>query len=370
MSTAKLLESIDSIKSLLDTAITKLNNIKSDNADTVKPLSQWEELIKAVAQSAVVPNYIKPACLAQAIIETGRGTSKLFKDTNNAHGMKWRDEMQGYAKRVVIKVPSEPSETAFCSFDSLTAAVSGYMRFIGRTPYNGWTLTKTAKEYLKHICPTWAADLKYLDKCLSVLDEAKTLLKQHGWVDTVVTPTPPQYKILIDPGHSKNSAGASGLSPDRPSEYAMNVLQAAIISKSLKNAGYSVEIYDPAVDDLKAIGRKAAGKDLFLSLHHNAANADGIDEGTEVYIPRIHTIQCELLATEIQEAIVRALNTKDRGVKEKDYTVIATAQAAGCPRNILVESYFIDDYSSLEITTKRSTSAAIAIVEAIMRILN
>jgi hypothetical protein len=203
---SKLIEKIQSIKELLESVTDTLNGILADNADTEKPLSQWGELIKSIAQSTVVPNYVKPACLAQAIIETGRGTSKLFKDTNNAHGMKWRDEMQGYAKKVMIKVPSEPSETAFCSFDSVTAAVNGYMRFVGRTPYHGWTLTKTAKEYLRHICPTWAADPKYLEKCFSVLDEAKSLLKQNGWVEDVAEPLQPAMPTVDETKNSPNKS--------------------------------------------------------------------------------------------------------------------------------------------------------------------
>jgi N-acetylmuramoyl-L-alanine amidase len=174
--------------------------------------------------------------------------------------------------------------------------------------------------------------------------------------------------FFLDPGHSASQSGAVGRAPDRPTEYAMNLLQAQIIQKRLLDAGAIVQIYDPNPDpgDLTEIGRRAKGFSAFISLHHNAFNADGKDEGTETYVHREASTSCRRLASAVNTEIVRAIRSIDRGVKSKSYSVLVGARAVGVEHAILVESYFIDDYGSIAITRERSTKAAHAIADALI----
>jgi hypothetical protein len=144
--------------------------------------AEWDKLVQAIAAEPDMHDSVKAACLAQSIIETGRGTSKLFLEHYNAHGMKWRDEMQGIANKVLIKVPSESAEVWFCVFASEENAVRGYMRFITRSPYLGWEKRLASPtEYLTHIGKIWADDPAYTKKCLAVLPEAIKMLEKYGY---------------------------------------------------------------------------------------------------------------------------------------------------------------------------------------------
>lgn len=202
---------------------------------------------------------------------------------------------------------------------------------------------------------------------LLVAETGKKLIPQIPSTDMPKSLPLVGFKFLLDPGHSSKQSGAFGKGSNPPSEYEMNVLQAKIISNELRNQGATVTIYDPAQDDLTAVAMQAQGKDGYIALHHNAANSDGIDEGTETHIYHQATKECEELANAINNAVASELKTKNRGVKRSGYTVLSVStRNTNCTLNVLTESYFIDDYSSKTITTDRSTRAAYAIARAVI----
>lgn len=368
--TTEIIGKLIAAQTLIDEARIALEAATTPPAPPPAPVDRWRDWIKAVVQSDLVPNEIKPAVIAQSIVETGRGKSELFVAHKNPLGMKWRIEMKGWAIPVNVAVTSEPSGFGtFCKFSTERAMVEGWAKWMERSPYDGWRQhADSSGEFLRFVCPIWAADAEYLAKCLSVLAEAVQLASSAGWSSS--SPTPTQRlrgrKILVDPGHSKSATGAHGRGNVGLTEYAMNTLQAKVVSEMLRAEGAEVEVFDPNPDSLTAVGRRAVGKDLFLSLHHNAANADGVDEGTETYVPRAAGSKCRALARAVNTAVVRRISSRDRGVKERDFTVIATALAVGCPLCLLVESYFLDDYASLDVTSHRSKEAAKAIAQAVI----
>ena len=77
-------------------------------------------------------------------------------------------------------------------------------------------------------------------------------------------------KILFDPGHSLKKEGA--LSVFGIGEHELNLIQARAAYKALKQAGFELTIYDPANDDLLAIGKEAKLYDAFISIHLNASS--------------------------------------------------------------------------------------------------
>ncbi|MGK7943125.1 MAG: N-acetylmuramoyl-L-alanine amidase [Microcystaceae cyanobacterium] len=159
--------------------------------------AQWLELIHALADKKLSSiDHLKPAIVGQWILECGRGSSKLFQDYWNPAGMKWRSEMEGYAISVYYETDTEPSGGAdFCKFADAKAAVEGYFKFLGRTPYTGWREhARTAREWLGFIGKTWCppgyteswiakhGGLKYHEYILdSFWDEAVETLKAVGW---------------------------------------------------------------------------------------------------------------------------------------------------------------------------------------------
>jgi hypothetical protein len=119
----------------------------------------WQEFVEAVAQTDINFPQLKTACLAQAILESGRGSTDLAKLHNNFHGMKWREEMQGIATSVYYSTISEPSGgDNFCKFSNPIDAVRGYWRFVERSPYKGWRdHVSSAEDFLAFIGPIWCS---------------------------------------------------------------------------------------------------------------------------------------------------------------------------------------------------------------------
>jgi len=118
----------------------------------------WLDFVKALANAQIEFPHLKSAILAQSILETGRGTSKVFLECKNPAGMKWRPEMQNIATAKYIQTVSEPSGGAeFCNFATFDDAVVGYFRFLDRSPYAGWrnVANKTAADFLEFIGKIW-----------------------------------------------------------------------------------------------------------------------------------------------------------------------------------------------------------------------
>lgn len=301
---------------------------------------------------------LKAYCLAQWMVESGRGTSKLFQEHNNAGGMKWRKEMEGYA--TPVEYVAHDGKDVYCSFDSLEAWIRGYWRFIERAPYAGWreAAKKSGEEYIKFLkVSDYAEDPNYVTKVLALVPEAKKFL---GIIDE----KPSDWSVgLLDPGHSERQPGARSLKGAQEED--LNLLQSQIILDYLEDkAGIKSEIYNPNVDNLKEIGLKAKGKKFFVSNHHNSYEGKE-DPGTETFVSIKRRSQDIRLAEKIQEKICKALGTKNRGVKFVDYTVLKTSSDVCDGPCVLTESYFLQPYTPEE-AVKRSSDAAKAIAEAII----
>ena len=224
---------------------------------------------------------------------------------------------------------------------------------------------------------TWAADPDYWNKIQTI---ARSLAKATGVDILTGTPTPTPAptptpidlplqgkRIALNPGHTLDRPGARGQSPDFPQEEILNRIQTDYVKRELEAAGATVSLIESA--SLSAIGRQAQGHDLFISLHHNAANADDVDEYTcSLCLPSAPKATLQLasdIAIEIAEAIGNRIfdaRGKYPGVMKRNIGVLRYASATNCPINLLVESYFVDAYGDFEVCKKRSLKAAKAIV--------
>lgn len=158
----------------------------------------WQEFIEAVANTEIEFPHLKTACLAQAIMESGRETTDLAKIHNNHHGMKWREEMIEVATSFYYETDSEPSGGAyFCKFGTKVDAVKGYWHFVWRPPYKGWrNHNSSAADFLAFIGPIWCppgytnnwkaqhGGLNYHEYIMAKLyPEAQQLLKNIGGIN-------------------------------------------------------------------------------------------------------------------------------------------------------------------------------------------
>lgn len=118
------------------------------------------------------------ACIAQAIVESGRGSSRVATECLNFWGMKMRDELAAIAVGTEVKVNSERDGYAvFAKFPSADIAVSGWLIFLSRPYYAGWESYKdNCTLFLRHICRNWSPRGGYADDVIAKISEAKDLL--------------------------------------------------------------------------------------------------------------------------------------------------------------------------------------------------
>ncbi len=203
---------------------------------------------------------------------------------------------------------------------------------------------------------------------LEIRDEKGAILDEYI-LGSQPKPVPPKAKkrVLLDPGHSKAEPGARG-NDGTAKEEELNLLQAEVIAQELQAAGIAADIFNPQVDDLRAIGAKAKGYDAFISLHHNSYSGNS-DPGCEVFVPVGAYASDRKAAQAVVNAISTSLKTQNRGVKEANFAVIRTAGEVSDGIVMLIESYFLNPYSA-ETAKKRSLQAADAIADTLIDLLS
>ena len=324
----------------------------------------WERFVFEVEYGPTLPDEMRVALVAQAIIESGRGTSKVSQTCLNFCGIKYRPELEGIATPQKVEVTSEVEGYAiFAKFPHIATFIDGWRKFLTRPYYAGWEQYKdNAEAFIRHIGKNWCPSPDYVAKVIACIPEARRLLQ-------IAAPNPSPSsvkKIFLDPGHSAREPGAR--SNDRSvKEEEMNLLQADVIKRELEKTGHFLcTIYNPLVDDLEDVGLHAKGHDMSLHLHHNCY-AGSADPGTEVlYDNDKSESQSREFATKISAAIAAALGTQDRGAKAFAGTVMDVAERQGTFPVVLTESYFLNPYDRDQ-AIARSTKAALAMCECIQQ---
>ena len=184
-----------------------------------------------------------------------------------------------------------------------------------------------------------------------------------------------RIKILIDPGHAKTRPGAN-THDKRKYEHDYTPHMAHAIKIGLEDSGhFTVDVYDPEIDDLAGIGAKAKGYDLFLSIHLNAYDRDYEDEYTCVCVHKDVGKQDSYrfasgLAREIANAIDNPLfrpSAVNPGVYPLNLSVLRAAEIGCDGPCVLSESFFIDAHDATSETYERCIEAAKAHVKYIAR---
>ena len=318
-------------------------------------LLPWYRLITSVKASSMT-EAMKVACVAQAIVESGRGTSRVTSECCNFWGIKMRHEIAGLAVGKVVAVTSEVEGYAtFASFKSTDDAVKGWLLFLTREYYKRWEEHKDdSADFMYHIGKSWCPVDGYADKVITLFPEARNLLGAKEPVKTGKT-------IAVCSGHSLSEPGAHSMLGAK--EEVLNIQQANLIKAQLEKSGYNVKLVAGKTNDLIGRGEQAKGCDAFIELHHNSF--DGItDPGTEVFCTTDSSAVCRSIAKKVCDNICVAIKSTNRGVKINNFTAIKTASKTGCPVVMLVESYFVNPYNQAE-AEKRSAIAAMAIAKAI-----
>ena len=121
---------------------------------------------------------MKVACVAQAILESGRGTSKVSEVCLNFWGMKMRPELAAIARGEAVSVTSETEGRAtFAKFANTDIAVTGWLTFLSRPFYKGWEAYKDdSNGFIRHIAKSWCPRKDYSEIVVGLIPEALNIL--------------------------------------------------------------------------------------------------------------------------------------------------------------------------------------------------
>lgn len=168
-------------------------------------------------------------------------------------------------------------------------------------------------------------------------------------------------KILLIAGHGGSDSGACAFGR-RESELARELV--GLIEKALSAYQCDVSVYPlarSAYHDLIAEGYSYNFKpyDYVLEVHFNACQVDsgnGKVKGSEIYVTREEKI------TSAEAAILERLSElgfTNRGIKRKNFSVIAEAKRQGVS-SALLEVCFMDDYDDMKLYDAKKAAAACA----------
>jgi murein DD-endopeptidase MepM/ murein hydrolase activator NlpD len=172
----------------------------------------FNQLVKVYAETAIEFPQLKGITVAQWLLESGRGNSRLASEHLNFGGLKWRTGMEAFA--MPVEYQASDGLDKYCKFENLEKFIKGYWHFLGRSPYEGWrNNVGSAEEFIGFIGPIYAGDSHYISKVLNVYTEAKQLLADIDHVDHHHPGTaepirkPPIKAFIKSPNHSSR-AGA------------------------------------------------------------------------------------------------------------------------------------------------------------------
>ena len=164
--------------------------------------------------------------------------------------------------------------------------------------------------------------------------------------------------IVLDPGHGQ--FGNKHTTRDGFYEGTQNYILASFLKAELEAIGFDVRMTRECVEDDMGLVERGAmagnlGAVMFLSIHSNAPGGNPGEEryakirGAETFYS---VSDCEgnaPIARDLTDAVVRTMQTENRGIKTRRYPdnesvdyygVLRSAAASGCKRAFLIEHGF------------------------------
>ena len=164
--------------------------------------------------------------------------------------------------------------------------------------------------------------------------------------------------IILDPGHGQ--FGNPHTTREGFYEGTQNFILASFLKTELEKLGFDVRMTRDKVEDNPELAERGSmsgklGAIMFLSIHSNAPGGNPSDEryprvrGAETFYS---VSDCEgnaPIARDLTDAVVRTMQTEDRGIKTRRYPdnesvdyygVLRSAATSGCKRAFLIEHGF------------------------------
>ena len=164
--------------------------------------------------------------------------------------------------------------------------------------------------------------------------------------------------IVLDPGHGQ--FGNPHTTREGFYEGTQNFILSSFLKAELEALGFDVRMTREKIEDNPDLTERGSmsgklGAVMFLSIHSNAPGGNPSDErypkvrGAETFYS---VSDCEgnaPIARDLTDAVVRTMQTEDRGIKTRRYPdnesvdyygVLRSAAASGCKRAFLIEHGF------------------------------
>ncbi|HFI0143657.1 TPA: glycoside hydrolase family 73 protein [Streptococcus suis] len=148
-----------------------MNDVQKSFVETLKPAA-----ISVSKKTGILPSII----LAQAILESAWGTSKLAKEANNLFGIKagqnWQGDIFEVETREVRNGTSVTEKASFRAYKSVADSVTDYGNFFTSTPWRtkNYQEFRVATNYVEAADALqkagYATDPKYSEKLKSVIE--------------------------------------------------------------------------------------------------------------------------------------------------------------------------------------------------------
>ena len=310
--------------------------------------------------------HVHSPIIAQAILESAKGTSELAVKANNFFGLKYRAGRCPTASGVYYKIGSEQnpdgsytsSAMQWCQFANMEDGVIGYFDFINTSRYSNLRGIADPRTYLEIIkSDGYATSLNYVDNLMKVISDYGLTKYDNGME------MKPMQKVFLSAGHGGTQPGAvaNGLK-----EKDINLQTLLACKDELERHGVPVvcsRITDENDDVYEEVREaNASGADLAVSFHANAGGGDGF----EAFYYSTSTKGKQL--AQLSEKYVKELGQNSRGLKTGDhlYFIRKTSMTS-----VLFESFFLDNVKDKEIgdTVAEQKAFGVAYAKAILEYL-
>lgn len=342
--------------------------------------------------------------LAQAILESGWGTSELAVNACNFFGMKanlsgntWPSSWDGatYTKETGEQKPDGeyyPDTAAFRKYQDAAASVADHSAYLigamdgSRKRYEGLAGEKDARKAITIIKNgKYATALDYVEKVMRIIDKYQLTVYD---AEKEEVEEMQGIKIMLDAGHY----GKYNRSPANAAYYESDFTWKfhKMLKEALEKRGITVgTTRDAQANDLALTtrGKKAAGYDLFISIHSNAvgsgvnnsvdypvaitmANDDKttIDEESRAVGEKLAQVVAKVMQTKQQARTYTKQSSNDRdgnGIFDDEYYgVLHGAKSVGVP-GIILEHSFHTNAEATEWLLKESNLQKMAEAEAV-----
>lgn len=288
--------------------------------------------------------------IAQAILESARGTSELARNAHNYFGLKWHENRCptaiGYYEKVGFEQNKDwtytPGMMKWMKFTDVESGVKGYFDFINTSNYSTLKGVTDPEKYLRLIKDVgYATSLNYVENLMKVIADYDLTRFDKGVNRMKI--------IALDAGHGVNTAGKrcmKAIDPNETREWYLNDRISDRVEELL--ADYDCKVVrvgdTTGKKDISRSQRVATANninaDVYISVHHNAGINGGYGGGTVVYYYSTKPERKEQAQRLYNEVVNRTGLVGDRGSKilKKAFDVVKNTKMPA----FLIENGFMD----------------------------